>query len=117
MNLKTRYKVDPSKAGYIGVSCYNVDATTNQIYGIPTGAFIRSVEENGPADKVGIKTRDVIVKFDGQVISSGTDLVALLEYYEAGEVVEVVVARANEGGYKDVTLTITLGNKNNMKQE
>ncbi len=117
MNLKTRYKVDAGKAAYIGVTCYNVDAIVTQMYGIPAGAFIDSVEENGPAAKAGIKKSDVIVKFDGQTITSSTQLVELLEYYEAGEVVEVVVARAGEDGYKEIILTATLGNKKNMKNK
>ena len=116
MNLETRYKVDTSVAAYIGVTCYNVEASVSQIYGIPTGAFIESVEEGGPAQKAGIKRGDVIVKFDNHTITSSTELVELLEYYEAGEVVEVVVARAETGEYKEITLTATLGNKNNMKQ-
>ncbi len=112
MNLKTRYKVDPSKASYIGVSCQNVEASINQMYGIPVGAFVKEVVAEGPAEKAGMRRSDVIVKFDGQVIASASELVALLEYYEAGEIVEVVVARASEGGYKNVTLTVTLGKKN-----
>ncbi len=111
MNLKTRYKVSKDKASYIGVSCQNVEAIITQMYGIPAGAFIGEVEENGPSYKAGMKKSDVIVKFDGQAITSATQLVELLEYYEAGEVIEVIVARASEGGYKDVTLTITLGKK------
>lgn len=115
MNLKTRYKVDPSKACYVGISCQNVEAIITQMYGIPAGAFISEVVEKGPAEKAGIKKGDVIVKFDGQTVSSANALIELLEYYAAGETVEFVVARASEGKYTEVTLTITLGNKNDMK--
>ncbi len=111
MNLKTRYKVDADKASYIGVSCQNVEAIITQMYGIPAGAFIGEVEENGPAYNAGMKKSDVIVKFDGQTIASATELVELLEYYEAGEVIEIVVSRASDGGYKEIPLTITLGKK------
>lgn len=112
MNMKTRYKVSEDQASYMGISCYTVDASVTQMYGIPTGAFMDSVEEDGPAARAGIKKGDVIVKFDGQSISSSTKLVDLLQYYAAGETVDLVVARAEGGEYKEITLTITLGKKN-----
>ena len=49
MNRETRYKADEDHAGYIGVTCLNVDSTSAQTYGIPLGAFVDSVEEGGPA--------------------------------------------------------------------
>ncbi len=117
MNIKTRYKVDESEASYIGVTCYNVESIATQMYGIPSGAFIDSVTEGGPSDKAGMRKGDVVIKFDNQKITSSTGLVELLEYYAAGEVVELVVARAEQGEYKEVTLTITLGHKSQMETD
>ena len=39
------------------------------------------------------------------------DLVDKLQYYESGETVEVVIARANNGEYKEETVEVTLGSK------
>lgn len=39
MNRETRYKADEDHAGYIGVTCLNVDSTSAQTYGIPLGAL------------------------------------------------------------------------------
>ena len=116
MNRETRYKVDENKASYIGVTCMNVDATASQMYGIPTGAFVDSVEEGGPAQRAGIQKGDVIVKFDGMSVSGSKDLIEKLEYYEAGETVEVVISRAENGEYKEITVTVTLGRRSEMKQ-
>ncbi|NCB91607.1 MAG: PDZ domain-containing protein [Clostridia bacterium] len=116
MNRETRYKASEDKAAYIGVTCMNVDSTAAAAYGIPVGAFVDSVEEGGPAEEVGIMKGDVIVKFDGVAVTGSTDLVSKIEYYEAGESVEVVYSRAENGEYKEHTATVTLGKKSEMKQ-
>lgn len=116
MNRETRYKVDENQAAYIGVTCMNVESTAAQMYGIPLGAFVDSVEEGGPAQTAGIKKGDIITKFDGLTISGSTELVSKLEYYEAGETVEVVISRAENGEYKEQTVTVTLGRRSEMKQ-
>lgn len=116
MNRETRYKADEDHAGYIGVTCLNVDSTSAQTYGIPLGAFVDSVEEGGPAQTAGIQKGDVIVKFDGMTVSGSSDLVGKLEYYQAGETVEVVISRAQDGEYQEQTVSVTLGKKSEMKQ-
>lgn len=116
MNRETRYKTDEKHAGYIGVTCLNVDSTSAQTYGIPLGAFVDSVEEGGPAQTAGIQKGDVIVKFDGMTVSGSSDLVGKLEYYQAGETVEVVISRAQNGEYQEQTVSVTLGKKSEMKQ-
>lgn len=116
MNRETRYKTDEEHAGYIGVTCLNVDSTSAQTYGIPLGAFVDSVEEGGSAQTAGIQKGDVIVKFDGMTVSGSSDLVGKLEYYQAGETVEVVISRAQNGEYQEQTVSVTLGKKSEMKQ-
>lgn len=116
MNRETRYKTDEEHAGYIGVTCLNVDSTSAQTYGIPLGAFVDSVEEGGPAQTAGIQKGDVIVKFDGMTVSGSSDLVGKLEYYQAGETVDVVISRAQNGEYQEQTVSVTLGKKSEMKQ-
>ena len=116
MNRETRYKADEDHAGYIGVTFLNVDSTSAQTYGIPLGAFVDSVEEGGPAQTAGIQKGDVIVKFDGMTVSGSSDLVGKLEYYQAGETVEVVISRAQNGEYQEQTVSVTLGKKSEMKQ-
>lgn len=118
MNRETRYIVDDeSKASYIGVTCLSVDAASAQMYGIPAGAFVDSVEEGGPAANAGIIKGDVITRFDGLTIDGSTKLIETLQYYEAGETVEVVVSRAENGEYKEHTLSVTLGKRSEMKQQ
>lgn len=116
MNRETRYKADEDKTAYIGVTCMSVESEASKMYGIPTGAFVDSVEEGGPAEAAGIKKGDIIVKFDGITITGSTELVSKLEYYEAGETVDVVISRAENGEYKEQTVSVTLGKRSEMKQ-
>ena len=116
MNRETRYKVTKDKAAYIGVTCLNVEQSAVAMYGIPQGAFIDTVEPDGPADKAGLLKGDVIKKFDDITILGGTDLVDKLVYYEAGEKVDIVIERAQDGRYVEKNVTITLGKRSEMKK-
>ena len=51
------------------------------------------------------------MKLDGQKVSGKDDLVSKLRYYESGETIEVVIARAESGEYKEQTVEVTLGSK------
>lgn len=111
MNRETREKVDESEKGYLGVVLANLTTEAIQMYNMPSGAFVRGVEQDSPAQSGGICKGDIIVKFDGQKVSDGDDLLNKLQYYQAGEKIEAVVARADSGEYKESTLEITLGSR------
>ena len=112
MNRKTRDKVeDSSQAGYLGVEAVDLTTTAIQMYGMPSGAFVMEVEQGSPAEQAGIQKNDIIVKFDGQSVSGRSDLNEKLQYYTAGETVEIVVSRPSEGEYKEQTLSVTLGSR------
>ena len=111
MNRETREKVDSSKKGYLGVSLANLTTEAIEIYNMPTGAFVRSVEDDSPAQEAGICKGDIIVKFDGQKVSDGDDLLDKLQYYKSGEKIEAVIARATNGEYEENTIELTLGTR------
>ena len=111
MNRETREKVDSSKKGYLGVSLANLTTEAIEMYNMPTGAFVRSVEDDSPAQEAGICKGDIIVKFDGQKVSDGDDLLDKLQYYKSGEKVEAVIARATNGEYEENTIELTLGTR------
>ena len=104
MNRETREKVDSSKKGYLGVSLASLTTEAIEMYNMPTGAFVRSVEDDSPAQEAGICKGDIIVKFDGQKVSDGDDLLDKLQYYKSGEKIEAVIARATNGEYEDCLL-------------
>ena len=109
MNRETREKVDSSKKGYLGVSLASLTTEAIEMYNMPTGAFVRNVENDSPAQEAGICKGDIIVKFDGQKVSDGDDLLDKLQYYKSGEKIEAVIARATNGEYEENTIELTLG--------
>lgn len=111
MNRETREKVDSSKKGYLGVGLANLTTEAIEMYNMPTGAFVRNVEDDSPAQEAGICKGDIIVKFDGQKVSDGDDLLDKLQYYKSGEKVEAVIARATNGEYEENTVELTLGTR------
>lgn len=116
MSKETREKVeDESQAAYLGITCLNVSSNTEEMYNMPVGVFVRSVDENGPVAKAGIQEGDIIQKFDGTTVQTYDNLTNQLAYYRAGEKVEVVVARAEGGEYKEQTVTVTLGAKSDAQ--
>ena len=108
MTRETREVVSEDEAGYLGVSVQDVSEEASSYYGIPSGAYLAAVEENGAAAKAGIKQGDIITKFDGLSISSASELKSTIAYYKEGETVDVVYMRANNGEYEEHTVSVTL---------
>lgn len=109
MSLTTRYKVDDADASYIGITMKDVESNVSEAYGIPAGVRVESVVDGSPADEAGIKVGDILTGFDGRTVSNSAGLQDILSYYAAGETVDITVQRADDGEYKEKTLTITLG--------
>ena len=117
MNRQTRDKVeDDSKAAYLGVVSADLSTEAIQMYDMPEGAFVIRVEKNSAAGDAGIQKGDIIVSFDGQTVSGRDDLENKLSYYEAGESVDVVVSRADNGEYVQKTISVTLGNRSDYSK-
>lgn len=112
MNQKTKKKVDEAKQGFIGIQGYDVDENSSQMYNLPMGVYVAEVESGSPAKKAGITKGCIIVKFGGSTIENMEDLQGELQYYEAGEKVEVTISQpAANGEYKESTVELTLGKK------
>ncbi len=111
MNQTTRELVDAEDAGALSISVTNVSEEARQIYSIPSGAFVADVNKDGAADKAGMKQGDVITRLDKTGISSRDELLEKMQYYAAGETVEVTVQRMGDGGYTEKVLEVTLDEK------
>jgi serine protease Do len=114
MNEVPREKVEGNH-GILGITGSTVSDEARQYYGIPEGVYVADVTEGGAADQAGIKKNYIIKEFDGKDINTIDRLVELLEYYEPGEEVEVVVEVPNEGEYIEKTVTVTLGEDTSSK--
>lgn len=109
--LITREKVDASKSAYLGISGVDVTKELSRTYNMPEGIFVAQVAEGSAAEKAGLARGDIITAFDGKRVSSMEELKELLEYYEAGTTVDLVVMYAERGGYVEETIEVTLGSK------
>ena len=111
MNQTTRTKVDSDKQGTIGIKGINVTSDVQEKYGLPEGIYVSEVTSGSAADKAGITSGSVITKFDGKSVNDIESLQDLLQYYEAGETVELTLQVPDSDSYKEKTISITLGNK------
>ena len=117
MNQETREKVDGDQASYLGIQGSDVSAEVSELYGVPSGVVVAEIVENGPAAEAGMQKGDIITEFDGRTISSMEQLQQTLEYYAAGEEVDVTVQRSDNGAYQEQTLTITLGSAAELQNQ
>lgn len=111
MNRQTREKLDASESGYLGVNLLDLSSEAAQMYNVPSGVLVSVVVDGEAAANAGIQPRDIIQKLDGQTISSKADLQDKIQYYAAGETVEMVIARAENGQYVEKTLEVTMGSR------
>lgn len=117
MNRQTRDKTSEEEQGFLGVSGINVSSDASSMYNLPVGVYVNSVTEEGPAEAAGIQAGDIIKSFDGQKVSDFAELQKLLTYYKAGETVEVVISRADDGNYEEQTLEVTLAPRKDFVKE
>ena len=88
---------------YIGISVLDVSAETQQ-YGVPAGAAIQAVSEDGPAAQAGLRRGDVITAVDGIAMSS-SELVSYIGQAEIGQQMVFSIYRQGE----TLELTVTVG--------
>lgn len=116
MNETTRTKVSDAEKSSIGITGITVNEAINEAYDIPAGVYVAEVTEGSGADEAGIRQGDVITAFDGKEVTDIQQLQELLQYYSAGETVEVTLKTMADGGYVDKTVSLTLSHAANTSQ-
>jgi len=66
------------------------------MYGLPAGAAIQGVTEDGPAQKAGLQKGDIVTKIDGKEITGANDLVDTVALHEVGDKLMLTVYRAGQ---------------------
>lgn len=81
--------------GRIGVTIQELTRELAESFGLTqaNGALIVSVEKGGAADKAGIEVSDVILKFDGKVVTNSSDLPRIVAATKPGSSVSVELWR------------------------
>lgn len=92
--------------GRIGVTIQELTRELAESFGLsqPSGALVSSVEKGGPADKAGIEASDVILKFDGRVVTNSSDLPRIVAATRPGT--RAVVDLWRKGAARQVTVVI-----------
>ena len=111
MNKTTKKKVDEANQAFLGISGVEVARDVAETYDMPEGLYLAVVEGGSAADTAGLKKGDIITKFDSQPVHTMSDLKDMMQYYEAGQNVDVTVMTPDEGGYKEKTVTVKLGKR------
>ncbi len=93
--------------GYIGVMVQNITPVFAEQFGLDKteGALVSEIVGDGPAEKAGMKTGDVIVEFNKKPIKDGRTLKLTVANVAPGQTVPVVVARDG----KTETLELKVG--------
>ena len=102
--LKKNGKVTRS---YLGVMLQDIDRNLAESYNLPKpeGSLITQVTPNSPAAKSGLKSGDVILKFNGSAISRTSDLLNYLNRTLPNQVIQLQVLRDDK--VRNISATLT----------
>jgi serine protease Do len=79
-------------------------SNTLKALGFKSGVIVESVKAEGPADKAGIKSDDVILQLNGKAIKDGNDLVSQISEMPEGTAITVAVDRDGQKLDKKVVI-------------
>lgn len=92
--------------GKIGVMIQEMTEELTDSFNLdkPRGALVVSVEKDGPADRAGIKPRDIILEFNQQQVTTSSDLPRIVGDTKPGSKINVQVWR--NGATKKLTIKV-----------
>ena len=92
--------------GWLGVGIQDLTPEIAEYYGIDQkkGVLVAQVFEGDPADKAGIKAKDIIVEVDGKSVDSSRELTATIAAIPVGKSIPITFLR--EGDKKTVNVKI-----------
>ncbi|MDD5449728.1 MAG: Do family serine endopeptidase [Candidatus Omnitrophica bacterium] len=92
--------------GWFGVSVQEITEDLAKFFGLPEkqGVLVASLIKDGPAEKAGIKTGDVIISIDNQKITSVRDVLRTVGSKKPGEKTNVTIFREKKGMVVPVTV-------------
>src|SRR6266571_2558321 len=92
--------------GRIGVVIQEVSKELAESFGLarPAGALVNAVEKGGPAEKGGVETGDIILKFDGKPVSTSSELPRIVGNTKPGSKASIEVWR--KGVTREITVTV-----------
>ena len=105
-------KTGKVERAYLGVQYVSITPAVKEEYDLAAdkGDYVTaergsSVQPGGPADKAGVKDKDIIVAVNGARVGEVASVSSLISEYEPGQKVELTVLRDG----REVKLNATLG--------
>ena len=108
MERQTRTKYSEEERGYLGISCINVTSDLSENFSMPQGIFVAQVYSGTGAEAAGLVRGNIVVAFDGVTVQSQEELTKQMQYYKAGESVEITIMVNSANGYQQKNVTVTL---------
>ena len=108
MERQTRTKYSEEERGYLGISCINVTSDLSENFSMPQGIFVAQVYSRTGAETAGLVRGNIVVAFDGVTVQNQEELTKQMQYYKAGESVEITIMVNSANGYQQKNVTVTL---------
>ena len=108
MERQTRTKYSEEERGYLGISCINVTSDLSENFSMPQGIFVAQVYSGTGAEAAGLVRGNIVVAFDGVTVQNQEELTKQMQYYKAGESVEITIMVKSANGYQQKNVTVTL---------
>jgi serine protease Do len=92
--------------GYVGLRLQELTPALAQAMGLQNddGVLVASVEPGGPAERAGVRTGDVVTRFNGQPVEGGRALSRAVAAARPGSQAQMTVVR--DGGTQELTVSI-----------
>ena len=108
MERQTRTKYSEEERGYLGISCINVTSDLSENFSMPQGIFVAQVYSGTGAEAAGLVRGNIVVAFDGVTVQNQEELTKQMQYYKAGESVEITIMVNSANGYQQKNVAVTL---------
>ena len=91
----------------MGVVVVAVDYVASEAYGWPIGVYVRDVTENGPAEKAGLQSGDIITRMNDQSVTTTNDVLHIRNALEVGD--EIIIEAYRNGEVYTFTMVLEEG--------
>jgi serine protease Do len=94
---------------YTGIYMSTVTEEISKAYDIPVGIYIKDIASESPAVQGGLQSGDVIIKMNGELVTTDDEVSNKISQFIPGTTCEVMVKRQNGKKYYSVTCTVEIG--------
>jgi serine protease Do len=88
----------------LGIESESLNPQLAEYFGVKEGVLVRAVSSNSTAEKAGFKAADVIIKVDGEKVTTHREISSILQSARAKKTLPVTVMRRQ----KEIVLNVTL---------